>query len=130
MTHPLRSMGITPLRRYYEAVRPSPAHRYFQPHGWSRLCFSLSIAGQVLTFRTGAWSSFALPTRRMPLGPYQDIKAGHLLPGLWRGAERPEFVALLHLCQEGAPSIIREEGRTGPLVLDRARGFSLGDRFL
>src|SRR5262249_37008419 len=39
MTHPLRSMGIAPLRRYYEAVRPSPAHRYFQPHGWSRLCF-------------------------------------------------------------------------------------------
>src|SRR4029077_1647733 len=39
MTHPLRYMGITPLRRYYEAVRPSPAHRYFQPHGWSRLCF-------------------------------------------------------------------------------------------
>ena len=39
MTYPLRSMGITPLRRYYEAVRPSPAHRYFQPHGWSRLCF-------------------------------------------------------------------------------------------
>jgi hypothetical protein len=31
-------MAITPLRRYYEAVRPSPAHRYFQPHGWSRLC--------------------------------------------------------------------------------------------
>src|SRR6266566_5533129 len=29
MTHPLRSMGITPLHRYYEAVRPSPAHRYF-----------------------------------------------------------------------------------------------------
>jgi hypothetical protein len=39
MTHPLRSMGITPLHHYYEAVRPSPAHRYFQPHGWSRLCF-------------------------------------------------------------------------------------------
>src|SRR5258708_12447038 len=39
MTHPLRSMGIAPLRRYYEAVRPSPAHRYFQPPGWSRLCF-------------------------------------------------------------------------------------------
>src|SRR5260221_11026900 len=39
MTYPLRSIGITPLRRYYEAVRPSPAHRYFQPHGWSRLCF-------------------------------------------------------------------------------------------
>src|SRR6266487_5008580 len=35
--------------------------------------FSLAIAGQVLTFRTRAWSSFALPTRRMPLGRYQDI---------------------------------------------------------
>jgi hypothetical protein len=30
-------------------------------------------AAQVLTFRTTAWSSFALPTRRMPLGQYQDI---------------------------------------------------------
>src|SRR4249919_3364622 len=39
MTCPLRSTGITPLRRYYEAVRPSPAHRYFRPRGWSRLCF-------------------------------------------------------------------------------------------
>src|SRR5262250_1660295 len=38
MTCPLCSTGITPLRRYYDAVRPSPAHRYFQPHGWSRLC--------------------------------------------------------------------------------------------
>src|ERR1700688_3244642 len=37
MTHPLRSTGITPLHRYYEAVRPSPAHRYFRPRGWSRL---------------------------------------------------------------------------------------------
>ena len=24
-------MGIAPLRRYYEAVRPSPAHQYFRP---------------------------------------------------------------------------------------------------
>jgi len=39
MTCPLCSAGITPLQRYYEAVRPSSAHRYFQPHGWSRLCF-------------------------------------------------------------------------------------------
>ena len=37
MTHPLRSTGITPLQRYYEAVRPSPAHRYFRPRGWRRL---------------------------------------------------------------------------------------------
>ena len=39
MTHPLRSTGITPLHHYCRAVRPSPAHRYFRPRGWSRLCF-------------------------------------------------------------------------------------------
>src|SRR6202043_2966920 len=38
MTHPLCSTGITPLQRYYRAVRPSPAHRYFRPRGWRRLC--------------------------------------------------------------------------------------------
>jgi hypothetical protein len=38
MTYPLRSTGITPLQHYYEAVRPSPAHQYFRPRGWSRLC--------------------------------------------------------------------------------------------
>src|ERR1700730_9003124 len=38
MTCSLCSTGITPLRRYYEAVRPSPAHRYFRPRSWSRLC--------------------------------------------------------------------------------------------
>jgi hypothetical protein len=37
ITHPLRSTGITPLQHYYEAVRPSPAHRYFRPRGWRRL---------------------------------------------------------------------------------------------
>src|SRR5258707_12275213 len=71
MTCPLCSAGITPLRCYYEAVRPSPAHRYFRPRGWSRLCLSLDIAGQVLTFRTRAWLSFAPSTCRMPLGPSQ-----------------------------------------------------------
>ena len=35
--------------------------------------FPLPIAGQVLTFRTRARLSFAPPTRRMPLGRYQDI---------------------------------------------------------
>ena len=32
--------------------------------------FSLGIAGQVLTFRTTAWLSFAPPTRRMPIGQH------------------------------------------------------------
>src|ERR1700720_548607 len=73
MTCPLCSTGITPLHHYYGAVRPSPAHRYFRPHGWSRLCLSLSIAGQVLTFHTRARLSFAPPTCRMPLGQSQCI---------------------------------------------------------
>src|SRR3984893_3801513 len=34
---------------------------------------SLDIGEQVLTFHTKAWSSFAAPTCRMPLGPSQDI---------------------------------------------------------
>ena len=46
--------------------------------------FSLGIAGQVLTFRTRAWLSFAPSTCRMPLGPYQDISradpAGRVTP--------------------------------------------------
>jgi hypothetical protein len=29
--------ALHPLRHYYRAVRPSPAHRYFRPRGWSRL---------------------------------------------------------------------------------------------
>jgi hypothetical protein len=37
MTCPLRSRALDPLRHYYRAVRPSPAHRYFRPRGWSRL---------------------------------------------------------------------------------------------
>ena len=35
--------------------------------------FSLGIADQVLTFRTGAWLSFAPPTCWMLLGQSQDI---------------------------------------------------------
>jgi hypothetical protein len=31
----LSAAPITPLRHYYEAVRPSPAHRYFWPRGFS-----------------------------------------------------------------------------------------------
>ena len=46
--------------------------------------FSLGIAGKVLTFRSKAWSRFAPPTRRMPLGPYQGIArarpAGRVTP--------------------------------------------------
>src|SRR5215472_16037762 len=44
MTCPLRSVGITPLRHYYETVRPCAADRYFRPHGASACAFSLSTA--------------------------------------------------------------------------------------
>src|SRR5271169_6491950 len=34
---PFAPRALHPLPRYYEAVRPCPAHRYFRPRGWSRL---------------------------------------------------------------------------------------------
>jgi hypothetical protein len=34
---PFAPAPLQGLRRYYEAVRPSPARRYFRPRGWSRL---------------------------------------------------------------------------------------------
>ena len=34
----IRCGSAKPVANYYEAVRPSPAHRYFRPHGFSRLC--------------------------------------------------------------------------------------------
>ena len=37
MARSLRSTGIVPLHRYYGAVRPYPAHRYFRPRGLCRL---------------------------------------------------------------------------------------------
>ncbi|MGA6966506.1 MAG: hypothetical protein WBZ51_23190, partial [Xanthobacteraceae bacterium] len=55
----IRCGSAKPVANYYEAVRPSPAHRYFRPRGWSRL--RLDIAGQVLTFHTSRPP--ALPTR-------------------------------------------------------------------
>src|SRR6267378_5739282 len=54
VTCPLRSTGITPLPRYYGAVRPYPPHRYFRPRSFAACTFSLGIAGQVLKFRTRA----------------------------------------------------------------------------
>src|SRR3990172_951738 len=39
--------------------------------------FSLGIAGQVLTFRTRAWLSFAPSTCRMPFGQSQVIHRTH-----------------------------------------------------
>src|SRR6266446_2695510 len=35
---PFAPRALHSLHRYCEAVRPSPAHRYFRPRSWSRLC--------------------------------------------------------------------------------------------
>src|ERR1700730_15247204 len=61
MTHPLRSTGITPLQHYYEAVRPSPAHQYFRPRGWSRLCLVWGFACQGVSARRRTFYSSSVP---------------------------------------------------------------------
>jgi hypothetical protein len=68
VTCPLRSTGITPLPRYYEAVRPWLAHWYFRPHGASACAFSLTIANQVLKFRTKAQTRVTPPVHRTSHG--------------------------------------------------------------
>ena len=74
MTCPLRSNPH--YRAFASTTRQSAPLRRIGTFGLAVVAacaFSLGIAGQVLTFRTEAWSSFTLPTRRMPLGRYQDI---------------------------------------------------------
>src|SRR4029077_10767944 len=68
VTCPLRSTSITPASSLVRAVRPSPAHRYFQPRGFSACAFSLGIAGQVLKFRTRAQMRVTPPIHRTPHG--------------------------------------------------------------
>src|SRR6267143_1390402 len=68
VTCPLRSTGITPLPRYYGAVRPYPPHRYFRPRSVAACTFSLGIAGQVLKFRTRARTRVMPPIHRAPRG--------------------------------------------------------------
>jgi len=57
VTCSLRSSGITPVPRYYGAVRPWLVPRYFRPHGSAACAFSLIITNQVLKFRTKAQTS-------------------------------------------------------------------------
>src|SRR6202035_508640 len=68
VTCPLRSAGITPLPRYYGAVRPCPPHRYFRPRSFAACTFSLGVAGQVLKFRTRARTRVMPPIHRAPRG--------------------------------------------------------------
>jgi putative transposase len=68
VTCPLRSTGITPLPRYYGAVRPCPPHRCFRPRRFAACTFSLGIAGQVLKFRTRVRTRVMPPIHRAPRG--------------------------------------------------------------
>jgi hypothetical protein len=68
VTCPLRSTDITPLPRYYWAVRPWSVHQYFRPRGSSTCTFSFAITGQVLTFRTKARIRVTPPLHRTPHG--------------------------------------------------------------
>ena len=74
---PFAPAPLQSLRRYYGLLRPCAPLRYSRPRGWSRLRLVPSRRrrdeAQVLTFYTKAWSSFAPPTCRMPLGHYQGI---------------------------------------------------------
>jgi hypothetical protein len=66
VTCPLRSTGITPFPRYYEAVRPWPVLRYFQPRGSSTCAFSPNLNFQVLKFHTKAQTRVTPPVYRTP----------------------------------------------------------------
>src|ERR1700751_1687482 len=66
VTCPLRSTDITPLPRYYGAVRPCPPHRYFRPRSFAACSFSLGIVGQILKFRTRVMP----PIHRAPRGHF------------------------------------------------------------
>src|ERR1700730_18751218 len=72
MTCPIAPRALHPLRSYYGAVRPSPAHRYFQPRGWSRLCLFPSHHRQGSHVYTSL-IELRGTTCRMALGPSQDI---------------------------------------------------------
>src|SRR5260370_40636340 len=79
MACPLRSADITPLPRYYGAVRPCPACRYFRPHGAAACAFSLTTAEQVLKFPTRAKIRVTPPAPPTPHG--QQPGFPHAFPG-------------------------------------------------
>src|SRR5258708_3776979 len=82
MTCSLRSTGITPASTLLRGSPPLSGASVLSASRLEPLApFPLASPGQVLTFRTRAWSSFAPPIRRMPLGQSQDIPRAD--PGGW-----------------------------------------------
>jgi len=90
---PFAPAPLLGLHRYYGLLRPCDCASVLSPSRLTPLVASpvtpaFEAAGmdavQVLTFHSKAWSKFAPPTRRMPLGPYQGIArtgpAGRVTP--------------------------------------------------
>src|ERR1700726_4876715 len=88
---PFAPAPLQGLRRYYGLLRPCAPLRYSHPRGWSRLRLVPSRrrrdGAQVLTFHTKAWSRFAPPTCRMPLGQASGfpraVPRGRVNPRFW-----------------------------------------------
>ena len=91
--NPFAPAPLQGFPRYYGLLRPCRCASVLSPSRLTPLVASpvmpaFEVAGmdavQVLTFRSKAWSRFAPPTRRMPLGPYQGIArarpAGRVTP--------------------------------------------------
>src|SRR5215471_17483434 len=68
---PLAPAPLQSLRHYYGLSVPALRFGTLALAVGAACDLSLGIGEQVLTFRTKAWSSFAPPTCRMPLGPSQ-----------------------------------------------------------
>ena len=54
----IRCGSAKPVANYYEAVRPSPAHRYFRPRGWSRLRLVWGFRSQAEIYHLHLFLSF------------------------------------------------------------------------
>ena len=96
MTHPLRSTGITPLQHYYRAVRPSPAHRYFRPRGWSRL-------------RLFPWHR--RPGSHVPYKSQIELRAAYMPDAAWAVSVHPSSLSR----KMGQPPVLTSSNRISTL---------------
>jgi hypothetical protein len=76
MTRPLRFPGITPVQRYYGAVRAWTAHRYFRPHGSPLVPFTLSSPTRV----SSSEQKPGLESRLLHTGHRMDSKQVSSMP--------------------------------------------------
>jgi len=69
MTHPLGSIPVTGLHRYYGVFRPCAPHRYSGSCGSTAWAAPFASGRQVPTFHERAWIRLTPPLCRMPRGP-------------------------------------------------------------